>query len=98
MTPVKVALIGLGNMGQLHAKWLMRSEAFDLVAVADVDPARSAFIASDGIRHFTSGRSLLRSKSLRITITHRLVLWLLKKGFMCLSKSRFRSTSGMRCG
>ena len=64
MTPVKVALIGLGNMGQLHAKWLMRSEAFDLVAVADVDPARSALIASDGIRHFTSGRSLLRSKSL----------------------------------
>ena len=40
MEPVKIGVVGLGNMGKSHAKDCAQSELIDLVALCDVDSVR----------------------------------------------------------
>ena len=68
MEPINIAVIGLGNMGLLHSKWLKRSDRYRLIAVADVDESRTASVAEEGIRVFSSGSALLRSKAMRSSL------------------------------
>ena len=64
MVPINIAVIGLGNMGLLHSKWLKRSDRYRLIAVADVDESRTASVTEEGIQAFSSGSALLRSKAM----------------------------------
>ena len=68
MEPINIAVIGLGNMGLLHSKWLKRSDRYRLIAVADVDESRTASVAEEGIQAFSSGSALLRSKAMRSSL------------------------------
>ena len=68
MEPINIGVIGLGNMGLLHSEWLKRSDRFRLIAVADVDEERTASVAEEGIRAFSSGSTLLRSKAMRSSL------------------------------
>ena len=58
---VRLGVIGLGNIGQLHAKNIQSDEAprCELAAVCDSDPRRLE--AFDGIPAFQNPRSLIRS-------------------------------------
>ncbi len=42
MEPVKLGIIGLGNMGQMHCRLLAKIDNIELSAVCDIDPARLA--------------------------------------------------------
>ena len=44
--PVRVAVIGVGSLGQHHARIYAGLEEADLVAVVDADPDRAASVAS----------------------------------------------------
>ena len=68
MEPINIAVIGLGNMGHLHSKWLKRSDRYRLIAVADVDESRTASVTEEGIQAFSSGSALLRSKAMRSSL------------------------------
>ena len=68
MEPINIAVIGLGNMGLLHSKWLKRSDRYRLIAVADVDESRTASVTEEGIQAFSSGSALLRSKAMRSSL------------------------------
>lgn len=68
MEPINIAVIGLGNMGLLHSKWLKRSDRYRLIAVADVDESRTASVTEGGIQAFSSGSALLRSKAMRSSL------------------------------
>ena len=54
--PVRVAVIGVGSLGQHHARIYAGLEEADLVAVVDADPERSAAVAS---RHGVAALSSL---------------------------------------
>jgi predicted dehydrogenase len=57
---LRVGVIGLGFFGARHARVLAEHPAADLVAVADIDPARRAEIAElTGARPFADFRELL---------------------------------------
>ncbi|MGB2797547.1 MAG: Gfo/Idh/MocA family oxidoreductase, partial [Phycisphaerae bacterium] len=43
--PVKIALVGAGHMGRLHARTIAGREDAALVAVCDVDAAAAAALA-----------------------------------------------------
>lgn len=60
-TPLRVAVIGLGNMGQYHVKHWKDIPNTQLVAVVDSDPERIARHASDTIIGFQSISDLLAS-------------------------------------
>ena len=68
MEPINIGVIGLGNMGLLHSKWLKRSDRYRLIAVADVDESRTASVTEEGIQAFSSGSALLRSKAMRSSL------------------------------
>ena len=68
MEPINIAVIGLGNMGLLHSKWLKRSDRYQLIAVADVDESRIASVTEEGIQAFSSGSALLRSNAMRSSL------------------------------
>ena len=38
MDPVKIGIIGIGNMGSQHAKWLKDVPGAQLTAVCDINP------------------------------------------------------------
>jgi len=62
MTKLRLGIIGLGTMGQSHARAVLAGQVsrVELTAVADVDPARlSAF---PEITHFADAKSLIRSR------------------------------------
>lgn len=60
--PVRLGIIGLGNMGTAHCKSLAKLPGLELAAVADVDPDRVTRAAERfGARGFTDPKALLRS-------------------------------------
>jgi predicted dehydrogenase len=60
MNPVRVGVIGIGNMGWHHARVLSLLRDAELVGVADPDPARGALAVDQfGCRWFPDHRSLL---------------------------------------
>lgn len=59
-TPVRIAVLGLGRMGLLHAESATTSPQTTLVGVADVDTARAAEVAAQhGVQGFGDARSML---------------------------------------
>lgn len=62
MNTVKLAIIGVGNMGQSHCRLLRKIAEIDLVAVCDIDKARAHQVAEKfECRAYTDPASLLRS-------------------------------------
>ncbi|MES1167324.1 MAG: Gfo/Idh/MocA family oxidoreductase, partial [Pseudomonadota bacterium] len=61
MKKVRIGIIGLGNMGSVHAANLFAGKVprLELVAVADADPAKHA--RAPGVRAFTSPEELMAS-------------------------------------
>ena len=47
MDPVKIGIIGVGNMGSQHAKWLKDVSGAKLTAVCDINPAAFDRLGSD---------------------------------------------------
>ena len=59
---VRVGVIGVGNMGSAHCKWLENHPQMVLTAVADVIEARRGRWAADpSVQVFGSGQALIRS-------------------------------------
>ena len=59
---VRVGVIGVGNMGSAHCKWLENHPQMVLTAVADVIEARRGRWAADpSVQVFDSGQALIRS-------------------------------------
>ena len=59
---VRVGVIGVGNMGSAHCKWLLDHSQLVLTAVADVIEARRApWTADPAVEVFESGQALIRS-------------------------------------
>ena len=62
MSRVKLGIIGLGNMGQVHCKLISGLPDFELVAVADYVPGRCEKMqAKYGVMAFESGSDLIKS-------------------------------------
>jgi predicted dehydrogenase len=61
--PLRVAVIGVGHLGQHHARLLAAMEGVDLVAVVDTKPDRAAEIAA---RHGTTAYSDARALDGRV--------------------------------
>ena len=61
MNKVRIGIIGLGNMGQFHAKYLAEGAVrrAELAAVADTVPAQLA--AFEGLKTFSRSEDLIRS-------------------------------------
>ncbi len=68
--PVRVAVIGVGSLGQHHARIYAGLEEADLVAVVDADPDRAASVASrhgvPALRSFTDLPSDLEAVSVAV--------------------------------
>ena len=63
---IRLGIIGLGNMGSGHARSIMEGKCpdFDLVAVADINPARVEWCKSNlagNIRYFDDALAMLDS-------------------------------------
>jgi predicted dehydrogenase len=59
MTPVRIAIIGLGNMGRAHVRDCSANERTELVAVCDVDGARARELASGAVAAYSDPLELL---------------------------------------
>ncbi len=60
MKPVKVGVVGIGNMGIHHARVYSELPQTDLVGVVDIDEERGRQLAADfNTQHFTDYRDLL---------------------------------------
>jgi predicted dehydrogenase len=69
-TPVRVGLVGLGNIGQHHADKLTRFDDATLVGGMDVDPeARSAFAAAYDCREYEDATRLLEDVDALVVTT-----------------------------
>src|SRR5256885_2030607 len=63
MTPVRVAVVGAGAIGRVHAQAVLRTAEAALVAVVDTDAAAAASAAAEaGCRHFTSIDALIAAE------------------------------------
>jgi len=62
--PLRVGLIGLGGVGRLHLEACRVSDAVDLVAVCDSDPARLDAVAGSGIALHRDHREMLARQPL----------------------------------
>ena len=59
---IRVGVIGVGNMGSAHCKWLEGHPQLVLAAVADVIEARRArWAADESVPVFDSGQALIQS-------------------------------------
>lgn len=60
---VRLGIVGVGNMGNFHARYLQEGKikGAELVAVADVDPAKLQPFAK--LKTFTDSRQLIRSRA-----------------------------------
>lgn len=64
-SPVKIAIVGIGNMGRAHAKDVAALPQTELVAVCDIDEARvTETAAAHGVPAFTDYHKMLDSVSL----------------------------------
>jgi predicted dehydrogenase len=69
MKPVRVALVGCGKVGQIHAAALARLPEAQFVAACDAVPERAAaFAARYGVRPFTDVPTLLRESGAEAVI------------------------------
>jgi predicted dehydrogenase len=59
--PVRIGIVGIGNMGRAHVQSCLESDAVDLVAVCDLIPERvsAATEGRDGISGFTESAALI---------------------------------------
>ncbi|MEX5668477.1 Gfo/Idh/MocA family oxidoreductase [Pseudomonas neuropathica] len=58
-SPLRIALIGAGNMGQQHYRHLQTLNEATLCAVADPGPQAAGLAAKWGVRHFADHRQML---------------------------------------
>jgi myo-inositol 2-dehydrogenase / D-chiro-inositol 1-dehydrogenase len=60
--PLRLALVGAGRIGRLHAEAIRRSPALDLVAVAEPRDHAAAAVAGEGVRRTRDIEGLLRER------------------------------------
>ena len=71
MKPVKVGVVGIGNMGWHHARVLSLLRDAELVAVADPDAARGALASEQfGCRWVADYRDLIPMVEAAVSYTH----------------------------
>ena len=58
-SPLRIALIGAGNMGQQHYRHLQSMTEVTLCAVADPGPQAASLAAEWGVAHFADYRQML---------------------------------------
>lgn len=58
-SPLRIALIGAGNMGRQHYQHLQQMDGAQLCAIADPGPQAAAFAAECAVPHFTDHRQML---------------------------------------
>ncbi|HTL52310.1 MAG TPA: Gfo/Idh/MocA family oxidoreductase, partial [Planctomycetota bacterium] len=87
-TPVRVAVVGLGRLGSIHAKLYKEIPGVELVAVCDTRPDAASAAAALGVPFVSNYRELPKVDAVSvvtITKTHREVAaHLLKQGIACL--------------
>ena len=59
MTKLKLAVVGAGHLGRIHARLLAAMSEVELVAVADPLPAARALVVAEGVRTLADYRDLL---------------------------------------
>ncbi len=63
MSAVRLGIIGLGNMGQTHARLVQKIPEIELAAVCDIDRTRLEKVASKyGVAAFEDAASLIRAR------------------------------------
>lgn len=63
MNPIRLGIIGLGNMGQAHARLVQDIGDIDLAAVCDIDPVRLNMVVEQyGCKGFADPAALMRAK------------------------------------
>lgn len=74
MKPVRIGVVGLGNIGRNHVRDCIASDLVDLVAVSDVDSGLVESVAADtGVNGYSDTSTLIRSgevESLIIATPH----------------------------
>lgn len=66
---IDIGIIGVGNMGQAHARLIERIPTLNLTACADIDPARkNKVVERYGCKGFDDGAALLRAKACEAVI------------------------------
>ena len=64
MGKVRLALIGLGMIGKLHAETLSKMDEFDFVAVSDIDPKHRKTAEELGVHYYSSYREMIDKEKL----------------------------------
>lgn len=60
MRPIRIAVVGTGHLGKIHAKLAQGLECFELVAVVDpVESARTAVAEQHGVEHYADVSAIL---------------------------------------
>lgn len=59
INPLRIALIGAGNMGRQHYQHMQTLDGAQLCAIADPGPQAAAFAAECAVPHFTDHRQML---------------------------------------
>jgi predicted dehydrogenase len=59
MAPLKLALIGAGNIGRRHLQAILPNPAYKAAAIADPTPAAEAFAREHGIAYFADAERML---------------------------------------
>ena len=65
MEPVRLAIIGAGQIGAKHAELVRAHETCSLAGVCDVDPMRKIVSEAAGARFYQSVEELLRRGAVR---------------------------------
>lgn len=69
MKPVRIGIVGLGNMGSSHARDCSESEVVELAAVCDVDENRAKGIAEQyGVPAYADASTMMRDADLEAII------------------------------
>ena len=98
MNPVKVAVIGVGYLGSIHARVYSQLEGAQLVGVCDVDEAKARAIAKKfKTRHFTDYRELVgkidaASIVVPTSLHHEISRFFLEKGVNLLIEKPITNT------
>jgi UDP-N-acetylglucosamine 3-dehydrogenase len=98
-TPVKVVVIGAGNMGRNHVRTYSNLDQAQLLALADINPETAAMAKQHGIRFYTDYRQMLdeeRPDAVSIvvptTLHHQVASEVIGRGIHCLVEKPIATT------
>jgi len=97
--PVKVVVIGAGNMGRNHVRTYSNLEGAELLAMADINPGTEAMAKEYGIRFYTDYQKMLDAEKpdavsivVPTPLHHRFATDVMQRGMHCLVEKPIAST------